>query len=242
MIKTATVLLLTLISSYALAECPEGEVCNNPEVNVDAGPVQNLRVTEESTIPQPEPPAMPPPIVIPAEVRPLPAAPPASPPTPQIAAKQPHRKFLGISLSAGVPDGMGLDVVIRPVQWVRLAGGGTYNLFSPGLRGGVTVLPFKRILGVAFEGGHYFDGNINNRFGTNSPALDAVGYTYLNFQGGLDLGRKYVTVFLHAGESYIYGRIHNLNQQFNNQATFTSDPTVRAWIPSAKVGLIFWIW
>src|ERR1700690_2945931 len=68
---------------------------------------------------------------------------------------------LGVMADAGLPDGANASLVFRPLRWLRVHGGGGYNMVSAGVRGGATVVPFGMGPSATLEAGHYFDGNAN---------------------------------------------------------------------------------
>jgi hypothetical protein len=176
---------------------------------------------------------------------------PAQPPAARLPA-------VGVMADVGLPDGAGASLVYRPAKWLRLTGGGTYNMISSGLRAGVSLLPFGWGPSLSVEGGHYFDGNANNlvaRFAgssyQSSSVLERVGYDYANAHLGLDLGFRRVTFFIHAGLSFIRASVHNLDEAVQSQQSsgsssttlsFKQDPIIRAITPSAKLGLIVYLW
>ena len=163
---------------------------------------------------------------------------------------------LGVMADAGLPDGANASLVYRPLRWLRVHGGGGYNLVSEGIRAGATVVPFGMGPSATLEAGHYFSGNANGvvqRFAGqsfSSPLLERVGYDYANFHLGLDFGYHHVTVYMHGGMSYVRAQVHNLESVLSSQASASSegngttavsikqDPTVQAWFPSAKLGFI----
>ena len=165
---------------------------------------------------------------------------------------------VGVMADVGLPDGVGASLVYRPAKWLRLTGGGTYNMISSGLRAGVSLLPFGWGPSVSLEGGHYFDGNANGlvrKFAGSSyqsnSVLERVGYDYANAHLGLDLGFRRVTFFIHAGMSFIRASVHNLDEAIQSQQqsssssttlSFKQDPIIRAITPSAKLGLIVYLW
>jgi hypothetical protein len=177
----------------------------------------------------------------------------ASPAGPTTARGLPR---LGVMADAGLPDGANASLVYRPLRWLRVHGGGGYNMVSEGIRAGATVVPFGMGPSATLETGHYFDGNANGvvqRFAGqsfSSPLLQRVGYDYCNFHLGLDFGYRRVTFFVHGGMSYVRAQVHNLDSVVSSQASAASDgngttsvsikqdPTVQAWFPSAKLGLI----
>jgi hypothetical protein len=173
------------------------------------------------------------------------------------AVPAPKLPAVGVMADVGLPDGAGGSLVFRPAKWVRLTGGGTYNMISSGLRAGVSLLPFGWGPSLSVEGGHYFDGNANNlvrKFAGSSyqsnSVLERVGYDYANAHLGLDLGFRRVTFFIHGGMSVIRASVHNLDEAIQSQSSSSSstqlsvkqDPIIRALTPSAKLGLIVYLW
>jgi hypothetical protein len=167
--------------------------------------------------------------------------------------------MVGVMADVGLPDGAAASLVLRPKKWLRVTGGGTYNMISSGLRAGASLLPFGWGPSLTVEGGHYFDGDANGlirRFAgasyQSNAVLERVGYDYANAHLGLDLGYRRVTFFLHAGFSYIRATVHNVDsaiqssmQSDGSSSTTLSvkqDPIVRAITPSAKLGLIVYLW
>ena len=175
---------------------------------------------------------------------------PASSPLPQ----------LGVMADAGLPDGANGSLVYRPWKALRVHGGGGYNMISKGIRAGATLVPFGMGPSATLEGGHYFEGDANGlaqRFAGasfQSALLERVGYDYANFHLGLDLGYRRVTFYLHGGMSYVRAQVHNFDSVVASEAasngagngtteiSIKQDPTVRAWFPSAKLGLIVYLW
>lgn len=162
---------------------------------------------------------------------------------------------LGLGLDAGFPDGAALSGVFRPFSWLRTELGGSYNMISKGVRGGVTLVPFGMGPSATLEGGHYFDGDANgiaSKFGGHSDnaILQRVGYDYANAHLGLDFGKQRVVFYLHGGMSYIRANIHNINSEIpsgmgstgGTTVSFNQDPIVRVMTPSVKLGFVFYIW
>jgi hypothetical protein len=181
-------------------------------------------------------------------------------PAPSIIPARPL-PWLGIMADAGLPDGMQGSVVLRPLKWLRGSLGGGYNMISKGVRGGLSVLPFGRGPSATLEIGRFFEGDANaaaRKFMgpgfQDNAALERVGYDYANAHLGLDFGYKRVTFYIHGGMSYIQGKVHNLDQFVqtdpsingqNSNGTQVSIPqpaTVKAIVPSAKLGLIVYLW
>jgi hypothetical protein len=176
----------------------------------------------------------------------------------QASAKpQPPPVLLGVMADAGVPDGANGALALRPAPWARLHLGGGHNTVSAGYRGGFTLLPFGAGPSFSLDVGHYRDGDANGLVrtfvGTNrwlTPLFQRVGYTYVNTQLGLELGRGSFQFFVHGGVSFLRATIHNAQDALaghdarvaattgSTTVRITQDPIVRAWIPSLKVGMV----
>jgi len=167
--------------------------------------------------------------------------------------------LFGVMVDAGLPDGANASLVLRPFSWLRAHGGGGYNMISSGIRAGATLLPFGSGPSATIEAGHYFDGDANGlarRFAGatfQSALLERVGYDYANAHLGLDFGSRNVVFYIHGGMSYIRAQIHNFDSVVASTASdngangsteisVKQDPTVKAWVPSAKLGLIVYLW
>jgi len=165
----------------------------------------------------------------------------------------------GVMADAGAPDGANGSLVFRPFSWLRAHGGGGYNMISKGVRVGATLLPFGSGPSATLEAGHYFDGDANGlaqRFAgstVSSPLLQRVGYDYANAHLGLDFGSSRVVFFIHGGMSYIRATVHNVDSVVastasenggngSTEVSVKADPIVKAWVPSAKLGLIVYLW
>jgi len=166
---------------------------------------------------------------------------------------------VGVMADVGLPDGAGASLVLRPKKWLRVTGGGTYNMISSGVRAGVSLVPLGWGPSLSVEGGHYFDGDANSlmrRFAgasyQSNAVLERVGYDYANAHLGLDFGYRRVTFFLHGGFSYIRATVHNVDAAIQSsmqsdsssstQLSVKQDPIIRAITPSAKLGLIVYLW
>jgi hypothetical protein len=167
---------------------------------------------------------------------------------------------LGLSAAAGVPDGAALDVVYRPLDFLRLSAGGSWNYFGYGVQGGVGYAPFHWPIDptLNLEVGHYFDSDMSWVADQNAgvptelrPLLEKVGYNYVNAQVGIELGssRRFV-FFVRAGISYFWTTIRGTSQVTNTYTTTSgtqtatvriTDPELRATLPSVKVGVLFYL-
>jgi hypothetical protein len=159
----------------------------------------------------------------------------------------------GMMTDVGVPDGATASIVVRPLRQVRLNAGVGHNLVAPGVRGGVTVIPFGTWFAptLAVDYGHFSEGNANPAIQmiTGDPTFDSkqlerIGYDYIDAHAGIELGRKWFTFYLHAGMSRISGTIHNLSSSPSDGSmttvTFTRDPNVTLTTVSARLGIVFY--
>jgi hypothetical protein len=177
--------------------------------------------------------------------------------SPDRPGRETHR--LAILLDAGVPDGVGVSAAFRPMHWVRLELGLLENSVSPGIRGGVTLIPFNYWVTptMTLEAGHFFPGNANRlaqKLSVNSPAwmrplLQDFNYDFANAHLGLELGSSRFAFYLHGGLSYATSTVRNVQQAWQqnlDQQPSTSSPTitsakdgkVTAVGPSAKLGFV----
>jgi opacity protein-like surface antigen len=176
-------------------------------------------------------------------------------------AAAPSLPLLGIMADVGVPDGAVGSLVLRPWKALRASVGGSYNMVSKGVRAGLSILPFGRGPSATVEVGHYFEGDANGQAqkivgstGKFSPLLERVGYDYANAHLGLDFGYQRVTFYIHGGMSYVQGKAHNVGQLFGSdpqingtnssglEVKVSQDPTIKYIGPSAKIGLIVYLW
>jgi hypothetical protein len=163
---------------------------------------------------------------------------------------------LGLMADAGVPDGANAALVLSPAPWLRLHAGGGSNTVSAGYRGGLTVMvPLAVSPSFSVEAGHFREGNANGLVrsfvggdGTLKPLFERFGYTYVNTQLGLELGRGPVQFFIHGGLSHISATLHNADAALNQTRSDPSvtvvvrqDPVLRAWVPSVKLGLLVYL-
>ncbi|HXI60306.1 MAG TPA: hypothetical protein VNO55_29780 [Polyangia bacterium] len=173
----------------------------------------------------------------------------------------PALPMFGLMMDAGLPDGMNGSLIIRPTRWLRTHVGGSYNMISSGVRAGVALLPFGSGPSLTLEGGHYFDGNANGvakKFAgpsfKDNALLERIGYDYANAHLGIDFGSQRVTFYIHGGMSFIRATVHNVDTVVQQQAgssglggsdttvSIKQDPVIKAWTPSAKLGLIVYLW
>lgn len=162
-------------------------------------------------------------------------------------------RTLGVTVDAGVPDGAAASIVYRPISQFRFHAGATHNMITTGVRAGVSIVPLKSWFSpsINFDAGSYQEGDANplvqmisgdSEF--HNDQLEKVGYRYANAHLGLELGRQRATFYLHAGGSYIAGKVRNLDAATDGTGattvSFTTDPDVRLLTVSAKLGLIIY--
>jgi hypothetical protein len=127
------------------------------------------------------------------------------------------------------------------------------NTVSPGIRGGVTLIPFNFWITptLTLEAGRYFSGNANglaqklsHNPSFNSPLLQDFNYEYGNAHLGLELGSSRFAVYLHGGLTYLVSTVRNVELALQQN---TGDPSIQAKDakvtyrgPSAKLGFVIY--
>lgn len=182
---------------------------------------------------------------------------PLPPPAPTVSAGSapaPGFTRFGLSLDAGVPDGVGVSAVLRPVRWLRLHGGVTSNTLSFGLRAGASWVPLSTLVSPSLnvDVGHYFDAKYNklvDRLGSNPLKTDApiddVGYDYASASVGVEVGSpNRFAAFLRLGLSYSTLQVDNaegLLQDVTDDPELTSTPlSLRFTSPAVKLGFLLY--
>jgi len=165
---------------------------------------------------------------------------------------------VGVMADVGLPDGGTAALVFRPVSLVRLSGGVSHNGIGPGVRAGVTLIPLSSWITPTLSAtyGHYFERDANpvarmlsGDGELSSPALEHVGYDYGDAHLGLELGRKRVTFYLHAGVTRVQTHARDLDAAAAAGAdgssdvtvTFTQDPSVTLTTLSARLGFVVYL-
>jgi hypothetical protein len=146
-------------------------------------------------------------------------------------AAAPHP--LGVTLAVGAPDLIGVRLTVRPRPWVRIGVGPDSDLFSAGVGGGVTFVPWKWLVApsLTVDGGYLFDGDtrgIPQKLGIPVGNGHAA-YGYVDGHVGLEVGaNRRVCFFVHGGVSYV-----DLTAHGDSFAT----AHLKLFGPSAKLGL-----
>lgn len=164
----------------------------------------------------------------------------------------PRRPFVGLAFDAALPDGAGVNLMVRPFHWLELHAGVAHNAITPGFRGGVTFLPLDRwfVPTLTLELGTHPPGDANPLLravtGNNSlriGALENIGYDFQNALLGFTFGsREHFTIFLRGGITRVVGRTGSDNTVISSGGgsgtgvgTVTvENPTLL--LPAAKVG------
>lgn len=233
-------LACALAPALALAEDPPAE----PSPSEAAAPAP-----EPAPAPAPEqaPAATPAPEAATA-AEPLPAPPPPPPGT------APYPK-LGFALGAGFPQAATFDLMYRPIPWLRLAAGPSWDYGGWGYHGGVVLSPIRWAISptLGIEGGRFFELDAN-KFVTSAdpevqPLLRRVQVQYLATTLGLELGSQRGFAFsLRVGLAWLRIDSHGTGQ-FNgggtggqNDAVVTvTDPTFRASTPTVQLAFQYFL-
>ena len=159
---------------------------------------------------------------------------------------------LGVMTDVGVPDGATASLVYRPIPKVRMHVGVGHNLISTGVRGGVTLAPFKAWFTptLSVDYGRYPEGDANplarrisGDEAMSSETLENVGYDFANAHVGFQFGRKRFSFFLQAGASRVTGnlRMSAFTDPMSN-VTFSEDPKVTVYTVSARLGFTLYVY
>lgn len=173
----------------------------------------------------------------------------------EVTSEGDSHSLLGLSVDAGVPSGAGASLLVRPLPWLRLHGGVATNAASLGLRGGVSFTPFRSFVTPALTlgAGHFFEGDASGVAATvvvlpsyGDEMLRRVSYDYASAQLGLEFGSQDAfAFFVRGGLAWISSDLHGTGGQVGGSSeriTFeASNPTVTATIPSAELGITFYL-
>jgi hypothetical protein len=174
--------------------------------------------------------------------------------TTSTAHADPHSPYIGVMTDVGVPDGANASLAIRPVRPLRVEIGAAHNAIGPGVRAGATWIPLSSwatpVIGVGY--GRFFDRDANPIARTvsgdptfSSPLLDRVGYDFATARAGVELGRKHVTFFIHAGLTRVTTDVHGIDQVSSGDSMVTvstTDPHVTLWTVSADLGFVVYLY
>jgi hypothetical protein len=148
----------------------------------------------------------------------------------------PHPLRVGFGMDIGVPSGAALGIVVHPkIDTVTVQLALTYNAMAFGGRASVKLDPLALFPNVPIalfadvQGGLTGQGKVPTL--SDYPSL---GYGYLNFYGGLRLGKPNGFHWnFEAGPSYIHATTDGFqayaSKNVSNKLT-VSNPTVSAWV------------
>lgn len=196
-----------------------------------------------------EEPATPPPgASAPAAEAPTPAPPPAEP------QDAPYPR-LGVALGAGVPQALTLDLLYRPLPWLRLSAGPTWDYVGWGLHAGAVWSPVRWTVSptLGVEVGRLFEADLNTITSADpgiQPLLQRVEVQFLAATLGLELGSQRGFSFaLRVGLIWLEATTHGSGQlsgtggvNGQNEAIVTvTSPVIRASAPTAQLVLQYFI-
>jgi hypothetical protein len=189
-----------------------------------------------------------PPAAAPAESPAAPAE--ATPPAPPVPApaEAPYPRF-GLAVGAGVPQAATLDLLYRPVPWLRLSAGPTWDYVGWGLHGGLVLAPFRWVVSptVGVEAGRMFEVDLNKIASVDpglQPLLQHVNVQYLATTLGVEVGSQRGFAFsLRAGLAWLQTVAHGTGQitgsggaSGQNDAVITvTSPRLRASTPTVQL-------
>ena len=162
---------------------------------------------------------------------------------------------VGLMADAGLPDGFMGSLTVRPIPYLRLHAGAGANTSSPGVRGGLTLLPLGTGPSLSLEVGHYLDGEANGLvrrsvagLGRFASYVHRLNYTFANAHAGIDIGERGFTFFIHGGFTYLRARLRDVQappdmvtSTGRTSIAFKEDPIIKMFTPSLKVGLIVYL-
>lgn len=165
---------------------------------------------------------------------------------------------LGVAAAVGVPDGATASLVVAPHQVLRLGAGVAHNGISTGVQGQLSLVPLATWLHptVTLGAGRFPAGDatplvrrLSGDATLSSPLLEHVGYDYATLHLGLELGRRWLSLTVHAGATVVRGPVRGLDAELASRAgdpsaaqlTLTSDPRATLWTASARIGLLVYL-
>ena len=150
--------------------------------------------------------------------------------------------LIGIGLDAGAPGGGGLTLLVRPLWWLRLNGGVSYNYAGFGFRGGVSLSPCWCVVTptLNLDAGHYLSGDLNKFVTVTDPfekkLLSDTTYTFATAQIGLEFGsQRWFTFYLRGGLAYVRHSFSGTDLTALAQNKITNDPSTTYQIGDGKV-------
>ncbi|MBK9518100.1 MAG: hypothetical protein IPO09_12240 [Anaeromyxobacter sp.] len=189
-------LLLALAPTLALSQAvqptaPPGAFARSVEAQPEGGllaPPAEAAPSGDRDLVVPAPPGPPPSATeVAAATLPVPPAPPA--------AEAPYPQW-GFDVGVGVPQGAQVSVLYRPLPWVRLGLGPSWDYAGWGVHGGATLTPLRWAVSptLGVEAGRFFRLDVT-RFASGvsaetSPLLERIQVQYLAALLGLEFGSQ----------------------------------------------------
>lgn len=157
------------------------------------------------------------------------------------------RPMLGGQVDVGVPDGIGVSVMVMPTRWMRVQIAALHNALGFGARAGVVFLPapsffvhFRPLISV--EGGAHFGGDASWLTGVDpmvTAALGKLNYAFGNAQVGFEAGSSTFAFVFRAGLSYVNASIASLDIPVSDTTVTMQGLSLRGFIPSVRLGVMF---
>jgi hypothetical protein len=188
---------------------------------------------------------------LPAAYAPAPAPAPA-PASPATGLRRRPLPLLGVSLGGGFPDLANLNLLVRPAPWFRLYGGPSWSSVSWGAQAGAVLAPWSWYVTptLSLQAGKLFGTSLTRFVKSDSksaqdvkPLLGNVDYQYLAGDLGVELGSpRGFSFYLRLGLSLVSIRANGTATHTADDGTRVTirDPSVTAWLPSAKLGFQYW--
>jgi hypothetical protein len=191
----------------------------------------------------------------PAEVPPAGVAEalPVPPPPPPAVAPYPK---LGFALGVGAPHAATLDVLYRPLPWLRLSAGPSWAYVGWGLHGGVVLSPIRWAISptLGLEAGRFFRVDANKYFTSADPGmkplLSQVQLEYLAATIGLEFGSQRGFSFsLRAGLAWLQVDARGTGTfastggtpGANDAVVTVTDPAIRGTTPTVQLAFQYFL-
>jgi hypothetical protein len=158
----------------------------------------------------------------------------------------------GVALGGGFPGFATASAMYRPLSWLRLSAGPSWNYFAWGLQGGVAIAPWQSWITpvLSLEAGKFRRGNLGTLVKSDDedaakmkPLLARVDYGYAAADLGIELGSPRGFAFsLKVGLSWVsVGTSGSATYTTDSGSTVTMrDPSFRGTLGSAKLGFHYW--
>ena len=169
---------------------------------------------------------------------------------PSLSEEAPRR--VGFAVEAGIPEGVGASVVVRPWWPVRLQFGPATNGAAMGARAGVVLSPLRTFARptLTAHAGRFNDGDLRGLLGLGGdlpgPAAtlaSKVSYDFASAHLGLELGRpERFSFFARLGVTRVRARLPALlaaaREAWGDASLSTRTPLLHLTGPSAQVGFV----